>query len=159
MIYSKLNINIKKAQVSDMPQVCALVKELADYERAPEEMWLNPADYEKHYENGHFECIVAEINSEIAGIMIYYPSYSTWKGPMLHLEDFIVSKEYRGKGIGKFLMDEFLSIAKKRKVNLVLWQVLDWNTPAINFYKKYDTLFDKDWWNVKMLLRTKPVNG
>ena len=151
------NINIRKARLSDMAKVCTLVRELAEYERAPEEMWLNSSDYEKYYLEGHFECIVAEIQKEIAGIMIYYPTYSTWKGPMLHLEDFIVSNKFRRKGIGKVLMDEFLKIAERKKVNLVLWQVLDWNTPAINFYKKYDTMFDKDWWNVKMLLKAKPA--
>ena len=149
-------VTIRPGRKTDMTRICELVKQLAKYEKAEEEMWLSENDYLQYFDESHFETIVAEINGRICGMMLYYPTFSTWKGPMLHLEDFIIDKDYRRHGIGKKLMSAFLSIAKEQKVKLVRWEVLDWNTPAIEFYKKYDVIFDKDWWNVKILMSAKP---
>jgi GNAT superfamily N-acetyltransferase len=150
------NLTIRKARLTDMPQVHALVKELAVYENGEAELWLKAKHYDDYFAQSLFECDVALHEETIIAMIIYYPTFSTWKGPMLHLEDFIVTEAFRRKGVGKQLLDHFLKMAKERKVSLAKWEVLDWNTPAINFYKKYDVIFDKEWWNVKIVFDRKP---
>ena len=115
-------------------------------------MWLTISDYRKYIRDGHFECHLALSDDEVMGMILFYPTFSTWKGPMLHLEDFIVTEKARRQGIGRMLLDHFLEIAGERKVSLVKWEVLDWNTPAIRFYEKYGVTIEKDWWNVKLLI-------
>ena len=149
------DIVIRDATIDDMPAVCALVRDLAIYEKAEKEMWLDPDDYINFFRKAHFKSLVAEDKEGIVGMMIYYPTFSTWKGPMLHLEDFNIKEDRRRSGIGQLMMDRFLSIAKKENVVLVKWEVLDWNTPAIDFYKKYKAIFDTDWWNVKIILKPR----
>lgn len=150
------NLTIRYAEQADLPHILELVKELAHYERAPEEVWVTIDDYEKCFRSV-FDALVAEQEGIIVGMALYYMTFSTWKGKMLHLEDFIVTEEHRGKGIGKQLFDAVIVEAKKQEVKLMRWQVLDWNEPAIGFYKKYDVTFDTDWWNVKILF-TSPGN-
>ncbi len=143
---------IRKATKTDLKQVLDLVKELALYEKAPQEVTVTIEDYEIDFNNNVFDVIVAEQDKHIVGIAFYHMTYSTWKGKMLYLEDFVVKEELRGQGIGKLLFEAFLKEAHNLNVNLTKWQVLDWNEPAINFYKKYNATIEKEWFNGKIIL-------
>lgn len=145
------NITIRPAIKSDIPAIFKLVFELAEYEKAAHEVWMNEEQYFIDFSEGLFEALVAEKNNQVIGTTIYYTSYSTWKGKMVHLEDFIVTKKQRRLGVGKLLFEAFITSAKQNSANLVRWNVLDWNEPAINFYKKYDSIIDKEWLHVKIL--------
>lgn len=126
-----------------------LIQELADYEKAPLEVTVDPDHFAKSGfgENPVWWAFVAEDNNGIHGFALYYIRYSTWKGQCLYLEDIIVTNNMRGKGIGASLFEMILQEAKERKMPRVCWQVLDWNEPAINFYKKYKARFDAEWLN------------
>ncbi|HLF47114.1 MAG TPA: GNAT family N-acetyltransferase [Chitinophagaceae bacterium] len=142
-------INIRRAVKEDCPRLLALVNELAVYERAPEEVTVT---LEHFVESGFginpvWWAFVAEENGVILGFALYYIRYSTWKGQTLYLEDIIVTETARGKGIGKLLMDRLIEEAKEKGFKRIVWQVLDWNEPAINFYKKYKANFDNGWVN------------
>lgn len=145
-----MNINIRKARKEDCPRLLELIHELAVYERAPDEVTVT----KEHFEESGFGpkpvwwAIVAEADGIIVGFALYYVRYSTWKGQRMYLEDLLVTNEYRGKGIGKMLLDQLIIEAKERGWDAAIWQVLKWNEPAINFYKKYDAKFDGEWYNV-----------
>lgn len=142
-----MNITIRKATSADMPSIFNLVKELAVYERAGDEVDTSAELYKKDFEAEYFNAIVAEDadnDNKIIGVALYYFPYSTWKGRYIWLEDFVVEEKYRGKGVGKILFDEMIAITKQHKT-LLKWQVLDWNEPAINFYKKYNASFEHQW--------------
>lgn len=142
---------IRPGLQADLPAVLDLVRELALYEQAPDEVHTTLADYERDF--GHiFHTIVAETDGRIVGMALYFMTFSTWKGRMLWLEDFIVTQSYRQAGIGRVLFEAVLTEARRRQVVQVKWQVLDWNEPAIRFYERYPVTFDKDWWNVRLLL-------
>jgi GNAT superfamily N-acetyltransferase len=144
-----MKITIRQSQKEDMPKVLEYIQELATYEKAPNEMVNTVENLEKDgfgY-NKVFDCLVAEVNSMVIGFALYYTGYSTWKGRTLYLEDFLVSENYRGKGIGKLLFNQVILEAKKRGVKRMDWQVIDWNDPAINFYKKYNAKLDGEWIN------------
>lgn len=129
-----------------MPAVLELVRELAHYEKAPHEVTVSINELvEDGFTHNLFSCIVAELESEIVGMAFYYPRYSTWKGRTIHLEDFIVKEAFRGRGIGQMLFDKVVVEAKKFGAKRLEWHVLDWNEPAINFYKKIDANLDDDW--------------
>lgn len=132
-----------------MPGVLALVKELAEYEKAPHEVIVTAADYERDGfgEQPLFGCFVAEEGEQILGISFYYWRYSTWKGKRLYLEDIVVQQAERGKGIGKLLFDRTMQEAVNENCSGMLWQVLDWNEPALNFYKKYNASISDEWLN------------
>lgn len=142
-------ITLRKGKKSDLPEVLKLVKELALYEKAPEQVTNTIAMMEEEGFGAHpiYAFIVAEKDDQIIGLSLYYYRYSTWKGKRLWLEDLIVTESERGLGAGKMLFDRTLKIAKEEKCTGMMWQVLDWNEPAINFYKKYDTHFDNEWMN------------
>lgn len=147
-----MEVQIRKGEIKDMPEVLKLIKQLAVYEKAPDEV---ETTVEELVEDGFgskpiFDVIVAEANNNVVGFALYYTSYSTWKGKALYLEDFIVDEPYRKYGIGKKLFDEVLKVAKKRNVRRMEWQVLDWNEPAINFYKKYNATLDGEWFNGRL---------
>ncbi len=153
-----MNINeikIEKAVSENMTEVHGLITELAIYEKSEDQM-VNTVEQlvkDGFGPNRLFECIVAKFQNKVIGFALYYTSYSTWKGACLYLEDFLVTESMRGKGIGKLLFDEVYGIAKKRGVGRFEWQVLDWNEPAINFYKKYDALLDSEWLNGKIIFK------
>ena len=146
-------ILIRPATESDMPAIHALVYELAVYEKAPEAVTTTPEEYLEDFRNGRFESLVAEMDGKVAGMGLFYAAYSTWKGKMLYLDDFVVWESYRRYGVGQLLYDAFLEEGRKRGCRLVKWQVLDWNTPALRFYEKNDAIVEKDWWNCKVFLR------
>lgn len=144
-----MEITVRRATKEDCPQLMQLVQELADYEKAPQEVTVTP----EHFEESGFGPspvwwgFVAEMNGSIQGFVLYYIRYSTWKGQTMYLEDFIVTNAMRGKGAGKLLFDRLIIEAREKGLKRIAWQVLDWNEPAINFYKKYNASFDAGWVN------------
>jgi GNAT superfamily N-acetyltransferase len=147
-----MNIVIRKGTKTDLPAVLNLVKELAIYEKAPNEVTVTLSDMERDGfgENPIFSFFVAEKDGNIVGIALYYIKYSTWKGKCVFLEDIIVTEAYRQYGIGKKLFDEVVKVAKAMNVKRLEWQVLEWNEPAIKFYKKLNAHFDEEWINCKL---------
>ena len=147
-----MNALIRKAEKKDSLAILNLIKELALFEKEPESVKLKLSDIENDGFGTKplFECIVAEINERIIGMAIYYPRYSTWNGPTIHLEDLIVSEQYKGKGIGTQLYSNFIKMAFNSGVKRGEWNVLDWNSPAINFYKKSGAKVLDDWRSVQM---------
>ena len=147
-----IDIKIRKGTEADLEQVLDLVKELATYEKAPDEVEVT-VDEMRNWGFGKdkvFEFFVAEHQNKIIGIALYYYKYSTWKGKCLFLEDIVITEAYRRYGLGTKLFNEVASVAKKQKVRRMEWQVLDWNEPAINFYKKYNAHLDGEWINGKL---------
>ncbi|MBK5285289.1 MAG: GNAT family N-acetyltransferase [Bacteroidia bacterium] len=142
-----MKVNIRKGEKKDIPQALQLVKELALYERAPEEVITTVQQMEKDGfgENPVFRFLVAEMEKEIIGMALYYTAYSTWKGKYIYLDDLIVTEKQRRTGAGKLLFDALLKEAKREGANQMRWHVLEWNEPAINFYKKYNAVLDPEW--------------
>jgi len=145
-----MNIVIRKAIKEDCPRLLELIQELADYEKAPNEVTVTL----EHFEESGFGkapiwwAFVAETDGIVQGFALYYIRYSTWKGQRMYLEDILVTEKMRGKNLGKLLFDALIEEAKEKKFSGLVWQVLEWNEPAINFYKKYyDANFDKEWVN------------
>ncbi len=143
---------IRQAGPEDLPAIHDLVRELAIYEKAENEFTATLQDYQRDMQAGIFEALVADLNGEIAGMALYYMAYSTWKGRMLYLEDFIVKEAFRNMGIGAKLFKAFLAEAERKQCRLVKWQVLDWNEPAIRFYKKFQASLENEWLNGKIFL-------
>lgn len=138
-------IQILPANKEDLASVYALIKELAVFEKEPDEPSVSLNQFIEDSES-LFKAIVAKTaNQEIVGMALYYLGYSTWKGKMLYLDDLVVSESYRNQKIGKRLLDEIFRIAKKESANQIRWQVLDWNTDAIEIYKKYQVDFYDNW--------------
>ena len=144
-----MDYKIRKATKNDLSGILNLVKELAIYEKEPEAVTATLKDYEDNFEK-IFEAHVAEFDGKIIGTTIYYMTWSTWKGRMLYLEDFVITESHRRKGIGQLLFDALKEEAKIKNVRLVKWQVLDWNQPAIKFYEKNQAIIEENWWNVKI---------
>jgi len=147
---------IRRAEFGDLKVILDLVRELANYEKAPDEVWATLEDYQNAYKNNVFEALVIEVEGNIVGTCIYYLTWSTWKGRMLYLEDFIIRETYRRHGLGQQLFDTFLARARELQCTQVKWQVLDWNTPAIYFYEKNRASIEKGWWNGKIQLLSRP---
>jgi N-acetylglutamate synthase-like GNAT family acetyltransferase len=148
-----MDIKIRKAEKTDIPAILELIKELAEYERAPQEVTIteNQLLNDGFSKNPIFEVILAENNEDVLGMAFYFYSYSTWKGLCLYLEDIIVKNKYRGNGIGEILFKEVIKRAKEKETKRLQWQVLDWNEPAINFYKKkLNAVLDGEWINCKL---------
>jgi GNAT superfamily N-acetyltransferase len=147
-----MDINIRVARREDCARLLELVNELAVYERAPDEVTVTLDEFEEAGFGAQpvWKAFVAETDGTIQGFGLYYIRYSTWKGCRLYLEDLLVTEEMRGKGIGKLLFDRLIEEAVEKGFNGMSWQVLDWNEPAINFYKKYNAPLDGGWLNVSL---------
>lgn len=145
-------IIVREGKKEDLPQVLELIKELADYERAPEQVINTVAQMEADGFGPRplYGIYVAEQGPAIVGISIYYYRYSTWKGKRLYLEDIIVTEQQRSQGVGKALFEQTMQKALEDNCSGMTWQVLDWNEPAINFYKKYGCTFDGEWVNCSL---------
>ncbi len=149
-----MNVNIRPARREDLPAMLALVVELAIFEKEPNAVTATLADYESAFEKGIFAGHVAQNEEgETVGMTIFYDAWSTWRGRMLYLEDFVVTEKCRADGIGRLLFEAFLQEARDRGCVLTKWQVLDWNAPAIRFYEKIGATIERDWWNGKLFLR------
>ncbi len=147
-------VAIRPAEKKDLPAIHELVAELAAYEKALPEFVASLADYERAFEEQTFRCQVGvdPTTQTVVGMVLYYLTYSTWKGRMLYLEDFVVKESYRGRGVGQQLFQAFLEAARQLDCRLTKWQVLDWNTPAIKFYERQGATIEKDWWTAKLFI-------
>jgi GNAT superfamily N-acetyltransferase len=145
-------MKIREGRKEDLSRVLELIKELAEYERAPDEVINTVALMEEDGfgEKPIFGFFVAEHENIIVGLSLYYWRYSTWKGKRLYLEDIIVTESHRGKGLGKLLFDRTMQKTLEENCSGMMWQVLDWNEPAINFYKKYDAKMGAEWINCSL---------
>lgn len=145
-------IKIRPGRKEDLPRVLELIRELAEYERAPHEVTntverLEWDGFGPHPVYGFF---VAETREKIVGLSLFYWRYSTWKGKRLYLEDIIVTETERGRGAGKLLFDRTMQKALEADCTGMMWQVLEWNEPALNFYKKYGSKLDAEWVNCNL---------
>ena len=143
---------IRKALMEDIPSIHELVGELARYENGESEFIATIDEYGEDFRNGVFHALVAESGGEVIGMALYYMTYSTWKGKMLYLEDFVVRESHRRMGVGARLFEAFLHEARGLECRMVKWQVLDWNKPALDFYEKYSAIIEREWWNGKIFL-------
>ena len=159
-----MEINIRPAVKEDCARMLELIKELAEYEKAPQEVTVN---FDHFVESGFganpvWWAYVASTPSPfgegrgevVEGFALYYIRYSTWKGQRMYLEDILVTEKMRGFSIGKLLLEKLIEVAKEKNYSGIVWQVLDWNEPAINFYKKFDGIkFDAEWVNCSIELK------
>ncbi|MFT4523037.1 MAG: GNAT superfamily N-acetyltransferase [Bacteroidia bacterium] len=143
------NITIRQGTKNDLPAAMELIKELAVFEREPEAVTntLENMERDGFGPNKVFDFYVASIDEVIVGISVFYFRYSTWKGRCLYLEDLVVTEKHRGSGIGKLLFEQTIAFAKETKCKIMVWQVLDWNEPAIQFYERYGATFHEEWLN------------
>ena len=144
--------------MEDCPRLLELIRELAVYEKAPQEVTVTPGHFEESGfgPNPVWWALVAECDGNVEGFALYYIRYSTWKGQRLYLEDIIVTEKMRGKGLGTLLFDALQAEAREKNLNGMVWQVLEWNEPAISFYKKYNAVLDGEWINCSMDLSRTP---
>lgn len=145
-------MKIREGSKEDLNVVFSLIKELADFVNASDQV---DNTLEKMLDDGFgdkpaFHFFVAESDGKIVGLALYYYGYSTWKGKFLYLEDLVVTEPYRGQGIGKALFSQIIAQAKAEGLNLVGWQVLSWNKPAIDFYEKIGAAMHNDWINCRL---------
>src|SRR4051812_40480268 len=144
-----MDVLIRRAAREDCPQILELIRELAVYEKAPNEVTVTLEHFE---ESGFGEApvwwaFVAQKDGTVQGFALYYIRYSTWKGQRMYLEDLLVTENYRAQGIGTLLFEALVKEAKEKNFNGIVWQVLEWNQPAINFYRKMHASFDPEWVN------------
>jgi ribosomal protein S18 acetylase RimI-like enzyme len=151
-----MSVTIRDARRQDCPRLLELIRELATYEKAAHEVTVSL----EHFEEAGFgpkpvwKALAAVTTQEggetIVGFALYYIRYSTWKGSRMYLEDIVVTERWRGKGVGKLLFDGLIAAAREQQFKGITWQVLEWNEPAINFYRKYNAKFDPEWWNASI---------
>nr|WP_315241277.1 GNAT family N-acetyltransferase [uncultured Flavobacterium sp.] len=145
-------MDIRKGKPEDMKSVLALIQELAIFEKEPDAVLITEEDLirDGFGENPLFHVFVADVDKEIVGIALYYYRYSTWKGKTIHLEDLIVKEKMRGTGLGSALYSEIIKQGKKENVRRIEWNVLNWNTPAVNFYENSGAKVIEEWRVVQM---------
>ena len=146
-----MHTTVREATIEDLSRVLDLVKELAAFEKAADQVKVGLDDYIKGFQRNDYAVLLAIQDSNIVGMALYYLTWSTWRGRMLYLEDLIVTNEHRRQGIGNLLLESFIQRAHELRCNMVKWQVLDWNAPAIKFYEEKGATIEKDWWNVKII--------
>jgi GNAT superfamily N-acetyltransferase len=148
---------IRKARKEDAAQLLNLIVELAIFERQPDAVIVTIDEFIKDGfgETPVWEAFVAERDGEIVGMSLFYLRYSTWKGKRLYLEDLIVKESFRGQGLGKALFEKTLQTCKERGYSGMVWQALDWNEPALEFYRSYNATFDNEWINISIDTPTK----
>lgn len=144
-----MQVDLRVARIEDCPRLLELINELAVFEKAPHEVDVTLSEFEDagFGTKPVWKAFVAEVDGFIAGFALYYVRYSTWKGRRIYLEDLIVTESMRGKGLGKLLFDRVVQEAQELNFNGMTWQVLDWNQPAIDFYKKYGAGIEAGWLN------------
>jgi len=147
-----MNLLIREAAKADCPRLLELIAELALFEKAPEEVTVTLAEFEDagFGKQPVWKGFTAEVDGFIVGFALYYVRYSTWKGCRMYLEDLIITEAYRSRGIGMMLIKTLVKEALEKGFSGMLWQVLDWNEPAIGFYKKLNASFDGAWINVSL---------
>ena len=148
-----MDILIRRAVRSDCSRLMELIHELAVYEKAPDEVTVTLSHFEESGfgSNPVWWGFVAEVEGLVVGMALYYVRYSTWKGQRMYLEDILVTEKMRGKKIGSLLFDALIDEAKHKNFTGINWQVLEWNEPAIHFYKKYNANFDAEWVNCSIV--------
>lgn len=153
-VYLAMEIIIRRAVREDCPRMLELVHELATYEKAPHEVSVTPEHFEESGFGPHpvYWAFVAESEGAVVAFALYYIRFSTWKGQRMYLEDILVTEKYRGRKIGQLLMDRLVIEAKEKNLQGITWQVLEWNEPAISFYKKYNPVFDGEWINCSIVV-------
>lgn len=142
-----MDFKIRPAWEGDMPQVLRLVQELAVFEKEADAVEINVDDLKRDGfgPKKRFHCFVGESDGEIVGMALIYPRYSTWKGPVIHLEDLIVTERMRGSGLGSALLAEVVKYGSQLGVKRISWEVIDWNEPAIAFYESKGANVMRDW--------------
>lgn len=142
-------ITIRAARPEDLPSIYSLVKELAAFEREPDEPTVTPEQFQLDFKE-LYDSFVAVSGRDIVGIALYFWGYSTWKGKMLYLDDLVVTPGRRHEGIGSALFNRVVALARSEGAGQLRWQVLDWNEPAISMYRKTGAKFLTDWWTCKL---------
>jgi GNAT superfamily N-acetyltransferase len=142
---------LRKARKEDLPSIFSLVKALAVFEKAEEEVSATLEEYQKNFQL-HFDCWLALDQAEVVGIALYYYGFSTWKGKMLYLDDLYIAENHRRKGLAKKLLFELIKEGRKLDCQLIKWQVLDWNKPAIELYASLGMQLERNWYNCKGML-------
>lgn len=139
--------HIRTATPKDVPVILDLVRGLAEYERAPHAVRITEEELLRDGFGPHkyYECLIAESDGTPAAFALFFPVYSTWEGRSLHLEDLFVRPAFRGRGVGKSLLRRVAAIAVERGCARLQWDVLDWNTPAIDFYRGIAAEMHGDW--------------
>ncbi len=147
-----MDYTIRKGNPDDVPAAYRLIEELAEYEKAGHEVENSPEQMleDAFGKKSFFEFFVAEHQKQVVGMALYYINYSTWKGKCIYLDDLVVSEKHRRKGIGKLLFDALITKARDMQVKRLIWQVLTWNEPAIEFYKKINAKFDREWYTCRL---------
>jgi GNAT superfamily N-acetyltransferase len=142
-----VEIQIRQGILEDLPTVLSLIKELAVYEQAPQEVEVTLEELQNDFSRPvpAFDFFAADVDGKMVGMALYFYKYSTWKGRCIYLDDIIVNQAYRGKGVGTQLFEALIRKAKEMKVRKLEWMVLDWNETAINFYQKFPSVLDHEW--------------
>ncbi len=142
-----MNYTIREARTADMGQVLQLIQELASFEKEDNAVEVTAADLiaQGFGKEKLFHCFVGVLEDEIVGMALVYPRYSTWKGPVIHLEDLIVTEKMRGSGLGTALLNKVVKYGHELGVKRISWEVLDWNEPAITFYENKGARVMRDW--------------
>jgi len=148
--FDRMAIEIRKATMNDIDAIYSLVKELAVYENEGDAVTATLVDYKRDFLDQLWDSIIAVDNDQVVGITIFFNTYSTWKGKMFWLEDFVVTSSHRRTGVGQMLWDAIIAEAKATQCVMMKWQVLDWNKPALDFYEKNKAIIEKNWWNGKI---------